>query len=408
MVQIIPAAQRKPSFAERLNQSFAAAADTAGQYQAYQKQQNALAAENEAAKKLGIDLAGFQDPKLRQAVVNQSLQIKGKEGLLGQKQEFLNQILGKTAKTPKNSFSSKVNADQMTPEEGLDVEEKVIGSNFDPENLSDEDILMADAMGFKGLREAKDAAIRKRENAEKEKSRKFEADRDYHSKRSDPIINAAEQVVKNAPINKGLIDQQRRDIASGDTAGIIPFLVDKLGLEAYRNPESARFKTANKQRFVESIHELGGAGARPNQFIEQQLTQAQATLGRSAEANESVLDLEDFVADMKVKRAELELQLAEQDREKFGYAKNDISQRADKLMKDYTEKRQDEMAYNIRQRHEKNMTDQDLIKELVEGRIGPDTPLTMRVARMLMIKNNDDEKKATAEAKRLGFKIPKE
>lgn len=74
MVQIIPAAQRKPSFAERLNQSFAAAADTAGQYQAQQKQQAALAAENEAAKKLGIDLAGFQDPNLRKEVVSQQLQ----------------------------------------------------------------------------------------------------------------------------------------------------------------------------------------------------------------------------------------------------------------------------------------------------------------------------------------------
>ncbi len=74
MVQVLKAAERRPSFAERLNQSFGAAADAVGQYQGQQKQQAAIAQENEAAKKLGIDLSGFQDPKLRQEVVSQQLQ----------------------------------------------------------------------------------------------------------------------------------------------------------------------------------------------------------------------------------------------------------------------------------------------------------------------------------------------
>jgi hypothetical protein len=66
------------------------------------------------------------------------------------------------------------------------------------------------------------------------------------------------------------------------------------------------------------------------------------------------------------------------------------------------------MAYDIRKRREQNMSDEDLTKEIIMGDISPDTPLTLRTARILMIKNNDDERKAQAEAKKLGFRLPNE
>ncbi len=392
MVQVLSAPKPKqPSFLQSLMGGIAEGVGPAiEKYEGLQRQNSQKEA---ISKTFGSEIANLP-PELQKLAVAESLKYQGKEKLFNKKQDFLKKIFGNEKKE-----NSNLNMEEQEPSSG----------KFS--NISNEDILDATAIDptyGKALRDAKDSEVRSIEGKVKENRRQFESERDFHSKRSDPIINAAQQVVKNAPITSGLIQQQRRDIASGNTSGIIPFLVDKLGLEAYRDPESARFKTANKQRFVESIHELGGAGARPNQFIEQQLTQAQATLGRSEEANESVLDLEEFVHDLKLQRAELELQLAEQDQEKLGFVKGDISQRADKLMKDFTERRQDEMAYSIRQRHEQNISDQDLIKEIIEGKVGKDTPLTMRVARILMIKNNDDEKKATAEAKKLGFKIPKE
>lgn len=346
----------------------------------------------EAYKKLGIPEG--TPPELAKTVLTEKLKSDYKKELLDKKQNFITSILGKSDQGKQSDISDN---------------QETLEGKFS--KISDQDIVEATALDptlGKALRDAKDAEIRSFEGKEKETRRKFEADREFHSKRSDPVINAAEQVIKKAPINRTLIQQQRRDISSGNTSGVIPFLVEKLGLEAYRDPESARFKTASKQRFVESIQELGGAGARPNQFIEQQLTSAQPALGRSEEANQGVLDLEEFIEDMKLQRAKYELELAEQDREKFGYAKNDISQRADKLMKNYTEQRQDEMAYDIRKRHENNLDDEKLVQEVVSGNVPYDTPLTMRVARILMIKNNDDEKKATAEAKRLGFRFPTE
>ncbi len=386
MVQILAAREPNKTFAQKLNLGVGRGIEEAENMMKGRKQSEAI------RKTFGDEIANLP-PELQKIAASELMKFQGKEKLFKKKEEFLSNILGKE----KNDHTSE------------NTEEEILTGKFS--KISDEDILQATAIDpilGKALRDAKDSEVKSIEGQSKEKRRQFESEREFHSKRSDPIINAAQQVIKNAPITSGLIQQQRRDIATGDTSGILPFLVDKLGLEAYRDPASARFKTANKQRFVESIHELGGAGARPNQFIEQQLTQAQATLGRSEEANESVLDLEEFVQDLKLQRAELELQLAEQDHKKLGFVKGDISQRADKLMKDYTQRRQDEMAYSIRNRHEQNLSDQDLIKEIIEDRIGPDTPLTMRVARILMIKNNDDEKAATREAKQLGFKIPKE
>lgn len=248
--------------------------------------------------------------------------------------------------------------------------------------------------------------IENRREQGKQNIEEFKGNREYHSKRSDPVVQDAQNVLKNYPIKKGLFDQQRRDIASGNVEGFPQFMADKLNLEIYRNPEASRFKNISKNRFIEGLSELGGAGARPNQFIEQQLTQAQPAIGRSRLANETVLDLEEFIEDMKVQRSKYIEQLADEDVEKYGYVKSNIAPRADKMMQSYAEKRQDEMAYDIRKRTEDEMDNAAFTREIVAKQVAPDTPLTIRAARVLMLKNNYDEKKATDEARRLGYKIP--
>lgn len=246
-----------------------------------------------------------------------------------------------------------------------------------------------------------------RGKSEEIRQKKYESEREFHTKVSADVVKNAQKVVNEAPIKKGLIAQQRRDIASGQTAGLIPWLVEQTGIETYRNPESARFKTVSKDRFVANLSSIAGA-ARPNQFIEQQLVSAQPALGRDEEANQTVLDLEEFIEDLKEQRARYELQMAEEDFEKYGYERRDIAQRADKLMKPYAEQRQEEMAYTIRKRHEDTLDTAELAKDITLGNVPRGTPLTVRSARILMIMANYDEKKAQAMAKKMGFEIPNE
>jgi len=274
-------------------------------------------------------------------------------------------------------------------------------------NLSEDQLVVASGAPDKEISEPAKQELKRRQEEIKSRGKSFEADRTFHSKTSEPSVAAANEILKKAPIRKGLINQQRRDIASGNTEGILPFLAEKTGVELWRNPESARFKTASKQRFIENLSSIGG-GARPNMFIEQQLVGAQAALGRDAESNQTVLDMEEFIDDLESQRARYIREAANEDREKLGYVRNDVEERADEKMEKYAEQRQDEMAYDIRKRREQNLSDEQLTREIVGKHVVTGTPLTVRAARILMIKNNYDEKKAQAEAVKLGFKIPTE
>lgn len=244
----------------------------------------------------------------------------------------------------------------------------------------------------------------KQEKLKKEERRQFEVDRDYHSKISRPIIEEAAKRIQDSSFAKGIREQLRRDISSGETSGFWPFLVDKMGLESFRNPESARFSNEVKNLFVGSLNEI--PGARPNQFIERFLSTAQPLIGRTPEANLTVMDVSDFVEDMRDELAKKELQIAKEDNEKFGYVKDDVKQRALERMGDYANRRQEQMAIQIRERHEKDKTTSDLLWEVLNGSVPDQTPLTPKMMRIFYIKNGKDLNKAVEEAKKSGFVIP--
>lgn len=327
-----------------------------------------------------------------------------------QKQDLINKLIGKGTNQPnKLSPSQQLNNTGQPRQTGQQPSQSQTGE-FSSANLSDADILglsLIDPATAKTMQHARDVSTREAREETSAERKKFEADREFHSKRSDPYLQEANEIIQSAPIKKGLALQLRRDIESGATEGILPYMVEKTGLEFWRNPESARFRTAAKDRFVETLSSIAG-GARPNMYLEQQLVSAQPSLGRSKLANATVLDMEDFIDDMKLQKAKYVSDLAKEDMEKYGYVKSDVADRANDKMADYAEKRQDQMAYDIRQRTEDTLKDHDLLQDVVAKNIKPGTPLTMRMAALLMIKNHDDPVKAQREAKSLGFILPKE
>ncbi len=262
------------------------------------------------------------------------------------------------------------------------------------------------------LQQQKEAAFKQKKHedekltaVEKEKRRQFEEDRKYHTKISAPIVASANERLKTSAINKGVREQLKRDIASGNTSGFFPYMVDRMGLESFRNPESARFSNEVKNIFVGSLNEI--PGARPNQFLERLLSSAQPQIGRTPEANLSVMDVADFVEDLRDEQARKELEIGKEDREKYGYEKSDIEERAQERMGDFANRRQEKMAMDIRKRKEESMTNSDIIYELVNGDVIPGTYITPRTMQILYIKNGNDKMKALEEAKKLGMVLPK-
>lgn len=256
----------------------------------------------------------------------------------------------------------------------------------------------------KVLQEQKQLKANQQLSQTKEETRKFESDRDYHTKVSRPVIEAANERLKTSNMQKGVRSQLRSDIASGQTSGMYPFIIEKLGLESFRNPESARFNNAIKNLFVGSLNEI--PGARPNQFIEKFLSSAQPLIGRSPEANLSVMDLSDFMEDIKDEQAKQEIEIGKEDRKKYGYIKEDITERAQERMGDFVNRRQEKMAQDIRQRSEEKMSDTDLLNEIVGKNIIPGTYVTPRMMGLLYVKNKKDLNKAVKEAESLGMRFP--
>ena len=408
MVHILQprARERGPSFGEKLSQGIGRGLEMGSQMMKELEDKESIKKENSTFKNLtGLDISGIKDPKMREKAFELTLQSKYKKEEMEGEQDFLGKIFNKSGSQSSDKGSKLQGYSEPIAD---DQPGSNNGNGFNPANISDEDIALLATKKpalAREVRSAKDAAITKLRDEKKEKQTQFQSDRDYHSKRSDKAVEKASAAIQKAPIRKGLINQQRRDIASGQTEGIIPFLVEKTGAEIYRNPESARFKTASKQRFIENLSSLGG-GARPNMFIEQQLVGAQAALGRDAESNQTILDMEEFIDDLETQHAQYVREESQKDRDKFGYVREDVEERADKKMEKFAEQRQDQMAYDIRQRREANMSDEELVREIAGKHVVPDTPLTLRAARILMIKNNDDERKAQAESKKLGYRIP--
>lgn len=238
----------------------------------------------------------------------------------------------------------------------------------------------------------------------KDERQQFEADRKYHSEISRPIIQAATERLKQSDVNKGLRADLTRNIASGNTSGFFPYMVDRLGLESFRNPESARFSSDVKNMFIGSINDI--PGARPNMFIERMLSAAQPEIGRSPEANLTVMELANFAEDVKDEQAKRELQIAKEDNNKLGYVKDDIALRARENMGDYVNRRQEETAMNIRKIHEDKLDDAALVNELIGGKVPPGSYITPRMMQILYLKNNKDMKKAIEDAQKYGLKFP--
>ena len=405
MVQIIPR-NEKPNYLQMLTAQLVQEAPQALEklYENRQKEKM-YKEENETLKNLtGVDFGNVKSTEARKALLD--LYTSSKESEMKEKRnaDYLRNVFGEESilGTPGDSQNQGLSKGAQNNPINIGLQGKDVPGLI--QSATNEQLVKLTASPDPATAKMATSTIQSRMLENKE----YNAEREFHTKVSRPVIENANNTLKSAQIKKSLINQQRRNIKSGNTSGMIPFLVDKLGLEPYRNAESSNFKAIAKNRFVEGVQSLGAASARPNQFIEQQLSSAQEALGRPEEANDVTLDVEEYLDDMAAKQAEFEIEEAKKDREQFGYAKDDIDERAQERMKSYSELRSEELAYNIRKRHEDNIDDRSLMKEIVLGEIPPNSPLTRRTAYLLKIKNKGDVQKATEEAIRLGMFIPKD
>jgi len=201
MTLVLPAAPRKQSFAQKANLGVGRGLQVGAQLMAQHQQQQQMQQENEAAKEMGINLAGFTDPNLRKEIISRGLESQGKQNLLGEKQGFLGKLFG---------GGNAQNQEQMQGQrqgQGIEGVTNQQGHGFEPTQISDADIAQATAMDpnlGRALSQAKDVGLREKRA---QKNEEIERDRYEEGKRTS---KEKEFFKLNEPKVMELADTQRK------------------------------------------------------------------------------------------------------------------------------------------------------------------------------------------------------
>lgn len=171
--------------------------------------------------------------------------------------------------------------------------------------------------------------------------------------------------------------------------------------EGLRTSKGAELINAQKEFLLGNISR---AGSRPNIYIEQQVVSMMPKLGRSVEANETIaegLDAEQKLTEEKIRLSD---ELEEKYRKELGYVPPNIAALVDKELDPIANKIKDRLSYRVRTIQENEMGDKKL-KESLGKRVFPGTPLTLRMAKLL-IESTGSKEAAFQMAKSLGYKVP--
>lgn len=441
MPQIIEE-NKKPSFLDSLGLGAANAGQAYGQMQTQKligqqqkrEQERLYNEENEAANKLGVNLSGIRDPKMRQEAVKNALEMQGlperykaqyeakaKAELdqlksLGLSNEFNNQG---TYNDITQEIPERIPKGILKPEfENVSLEKKQKQSSdltLIPQNKIDAMSLVKPALA-RSWQSRNDNVIkqqiqkenfdqRQEENAAKaqraidnDTRNRFESDRDFNTKFSLPVIQDVIQDAKNLPVKEAALNNMMDAIQRGDDVGFMSpdWWADFTGIKAFRTMTGAQLENASKEFLMSSV---GQAGSRPNQWIEQRILSMAPEIGKTKLANETYA--QGLRQELDLRKAYInEVQrLNQEDFEKYGYPKADIAIRAQRNIEPYVRERQSIAKYRMQDIYEREKgikTVKDL-HTVVQG-----TPLTRRVKDIL---KKEFGANALEAAKRLGYEI---
>jgi hypothetical protein len=230
-------------------------------------------------------------------------------------------------------------------------------------------------------------------------SKSFEKQRAFESQRSTKYLDKVSDLATNLPERKIAIQTAKAAVQSGEMKPFGgDFVADILNLPQLRTASGAQLATAAKTNLIGSLSQI--TGGRPNQFIEQQISNAFAKAGQTEQANLAQLNIIEAKLDIDEKLAEATDQLSDEYRQQLGYVPESIDRDVRKLVKPFAEQRMKELAYDLREINEKEIGAKKLseLKKVPNG-----TPLTLRQAKILVDKYGD---KAEEVAIKLGYEIP--
>lgn len=393
--------------------------------QKQQDQQRAL--EDTALERIGVDVKGITNPKIREKLLDQNIKNKQASADIsgdseraqvigkyfgpqaaevyphlteGGKTKFFEVLLeGKQRNIPITEILTQFV--QQNPEDVIIPDEfKQQGAEVSPEGQQNQP-----AGQQRNNVQSKPRLTPKEQVAADQKQIEF--NKTFQSKRSSKILEEVDDMRKNLPLQQANIDLIKSAVLEGNIGGLDQdYVAEILHFEPLRTVKGTQLKSAGKDLFIKTLQ---GTGARPNQWIEQQIGSALTQIGKSAEANLTIAEIAQFQKDLNNKKVEAVDQLEDKYQEELGYVPGKIGREADKEVQKYAEKRQEELAYDLRKLYETELGEEKL-KNVTKVPVG--TPLTREMARILYDKTDskksieERKKEAEAKAKKIGFTIP--
>jgi len=247
---------------------------------------------------------------------------------------------------------------------------------------------------------------RRREDIQKAKSKdkRFESERTYQSQRSMPFMKKMDE--ERASLDEK--DQALFLMTNAIEEGNVTFFskdnfADFLGKfgEGLRTQKGAQLINSQKEFLLSNI---ARAGARPNMYIEQQISKMLPQIGRSDEANLGVVESFKASQDLARKKQQIADELVEKYESELGFVPGNIAAQRDQAAKPYAQEIQSRLAYRLRNLQENEMGE-SAMKRNLNKRVSQGTPLTLQTAQLFFEKEGSKDA-VLKKAKELGYYIP--
>ena len=221
MVQIL---EEVPSFSSAIGSSFkrgiSKAFENLKQKGLQEQQQKNLIAENEAAKRFGLDLSGITDPKLRQIAFQEKIQELVKSAETEKKQSFLREIMqGKRPDLPSLETIEGIKPTREPTE---------IGEKEYREPFSEGQILAAslqDPNLSRTMTESNKAALKEFTESKRQVSESF--------KENEPYINKTYDQYEDSLRREAILDRMNQLVESGQLSSpALMNTLEQLGLQS--------------------------------------------------------------------------------------------------------------------------------------------------------------------------------
>lgn len=159
--------------------------------------------------------------------------------------------------------------------------------------------------------------------------------------RDSKVLEEADKVRARIPVEEAAVKSMRQAITEGDLSFFSGNnLAELTGFEWARDAYGKQFKTGAKTFLINNVSKFG---ARPNQYIEQQIADSLAKIGTSREGNLAALAMTEFDVDMNRKYIEMLDEASDDPNVPAGK----LAKEAQKRMTQYVERKMTELGNTL-------------------------------------------------------------